>query len=118
MLNRRQLAHLFNQIDIFADLTLDRGHGLLAASAMACGAAVITPNVSTGRIGRDGENCVVVEAASVPSYVNALEVLISEESRRSQIQRQAIVDSCAHTPELAAFKSLGGLFKDVARDDQ
>ena len=60
-----QVAHFFDQTDIFLDLSSHQAMGLSAMEAMACGNAVIVPkNGGVGAYGRHEENCLIVDTTS------------------------------------------------------
>ena len=85
--------------------------GLTAMEAMACGVAVIVPQVGgANRFAQHEKNALVIETDSVEPCVAALDRLIRDEQLRTSIQQEAIFDICQHFPEKAAYNILQALF--------
>jgi GT2 family glycosyltransferase len=111
LLTRPQVAALLNEIDIFADFSEFQAMGLTALEAMACGAAVIVPEMGgAGSFARHDENALIVDTGSQADCMAALERLTLDEGLRTRLQRQALIDACEHHPERAAYTILNTLF--------
>jgi len=111
LLNRKQVAWLMNEVDIFVDLSIFQAQGLTAMEAMCCGAAVAVPQIggSTDFV-RHGENGIVIDTASKEASIDALRNLILDAGLRMRIQRQAVYDICEFFPEKGAYRTLEALF--------
>ena len=111
VLTRRQIAALFNEVDIFVDFSSYQAMGLTAMEAMCCGAAVIVPKRG-GALSylRHGENGFVVDTGSSEACRTALEQLVMDEKLRVRLQRQATLDICQTFPERAAYNILTAIF--------
>jgi glycosyltransferase involved in cell wall biosynthesis len=111
LLNRRQVAWLMNEVDIFVDFSIFQATGLTAMEAMCCGAAVIVPRIggSTDFV-RHGENGMVVDSGSRQNCIETLHHMILDSGQRMRIQRQGIRDICRFFPERGAYHTLEALF--------
>jgi GT2 family glycosyltransferase/SAM-dependent methyltransferase len=110
-LNRRQMARLLNEVDIFVDFSSHQALGITAQEAMACGVAVIVPaRGGTSCFARDGENCLVVDTSSPQACEQALRRLIEDHKLRAHLQSNAIHDVTAFYPEKPTFNILDALF--------
>ncbi len=117
-LNRRQVANLLNEADIFVDFSAHQAMGLTALEAMACGAAVIVPERGgTDSFANHEENCLVVDTASADDCWNALKKLITIHDLRTHLQQNALADACQFFSEQSAFKILSALFDPTNLDD-
>ena len=111
ILTRQQLVALLNEVDIFVDFSSYQAMGLTAMEAMACGVAVIVPQVGGATSFTHHEkNSLVIETKSLEPCVDALDRLIRDEQLRLSIQQQSIFDICQHFPEKAAYNILETLF--------
>jgi GT2 family glycosyltransferase/glycosyltransferase involved in cell wall biosynthesis len=116
VLNRRQVAWLMNEIDLFIDLSIFQAQGLTAMEAMCSGAVVMVPRVggSTGFV-KDQENGIVIDAGSRTASIEAANSLILEPGRRARLQKQAIYDICHFYLEKGAYRTLEALFSNTAK---
>jgi GT2 family glycosyltransferase/glycosyltransferase involved in cell wall biosynthesis len=111
ILNRRQLAYLLNEVDIFVDFSAFQAMGLTAMEAMACGATVIVPQRGGASSFANHEaNALVVDTSSPDACLSALDRLVQDEQLRRHLQHQAMLDICRIHPEQAAFNILNTLF--------
>jgi len=111
ILTPAQLAALLNEADIFVDFSSFQAMGLTALEAMACGAAVIVPQIGgASSFACHEENSLVIDTDSVVSCSAALDRLIGDETLRFQLRQKAIFDACQYFPEKAAFNILSSLF--------
>jgi FkbM family methyltransferase len=116
ILNRRQLAFLFNEVDIFVDFSGWQAMGLSAMEAMACGAAVIVPtNGGADSFARHEENSLMIDTGSHNVCLSTLERLIKDHDLRRHIQTKAIFSICEFFPERAAYSLLHALFNSGSR---
>ncbi len=110
-LNRRQMARLLNEVDIFVDFSSHQALGITAQEAMACGVAVIVPaRGGTSCFAREGENCLVVDTSSPQACEQALRRLVEDHKLRAHLQSNAIHDVTAFYPEKPTFNILDALF--------
>jgi GT2 family glycosyltransferase/glycosyltransferase involved in cell wall biosynthesis/predicted O-methyltransferase YrrM len=111
ILNRMQVAALMNEIEIFVDFSEFQAQGLTAMEAMACGAAVIVPELGgSGTFVADERNGLIVDTSSQRACLEALERLVADDDLRARLQRQALLDICDFFPEAGAFRTLAALF--------
>lgn len=108
------MAHLLNEVDLFADFSAFQAMGLTALEAMACGAAVIVPAEGGSRsFARPEENCLEADTRSVEACQSALERLITDHDLRARLARQALADAARFHPEQAAFRVLSALWPEA-----
>jgi glycosyltransferase involved in cell wall biosynthesis len=113
VLNRRQLAFLLNEVDIFVDFSAFQAMGLTAMEAMACGATVIVPQRGGASSFASHEvNALIVDTSSPEACLSALDRLLRDEQLRIHLQKQAMLDVCQIYPERAAFNILNTLFSN------
>ena len=111
VLTQSQLAFLMNEVDIFVDFSTFQAMGLTAMEAMACGVAVIVPQAGgASSFAKNEQNSLIVDTSSPEVCFAALERLVKDETLRSRLQQQAIVDICQYFPEQAAYNFLCALF--------
>ena len=116
ILNRPQLAFLFNEIDVFVDFSAWQAMGLTAMEAMACGVAVIVPmNGGASSFARNEENSLIVDTGSNEACFKALESLIKDHECRRHIQSKGISSICEFFPEKAAYNLVQALFNSGSR---
>jgi glycosyltransferase involved in cell wall biosynthesis len=109
-----RMAHLLNEVDIFADFSAFQAMGLTALEAMACGAAVIVPAAGGSRsFARPDVNCLEAEAGSAEACQAVLERLITDHDLRARLARQALADAVRFHPEQAAFRVLDALWPEA-----
>jgi len=112
VLNRKDLAFLINELDIFVDFSSYQAMGLTALEAMACGAAVIVPHNGGSKEFVNHElNGLVVDTLSENSCLKALNRLIVDDELRIKLGKQALRDACQFSPERAAYNTLMALFQ-------
>lgn len=112
VLSQRQVAHLFNEIDVFVDFSSHQAMGLTALEAMACGAAVIVPKRGGAvSFARHQKNSLVVNTASSRACWRALRRLIEDHNLRSRLQQSALGGVVDFFPERPAFNILHALFE-------
>jgi glycosyltransferase involved in cell wall biosynthesis len=111
ILSRKELAWLFNEIDIFVDFSSYQAMGLTALEAMACGAAVIVPSAGGSKEFVAHEiNGLIVDTSSEEDCLDSLNRLILDDKLRIKLGRQALKDVCQYSPEKAAYNTLLALF--------
>lgn len=111
LLNPSQVAAFFNETDIFVDFSSHQAMGLTALEAMACGNAVVVPEIGgTKDYGRNGENCLIVNTLSFDACLTAVQSLIENRELFEKIQKNAIRDVCAFYPTRPAYNILKALF--------
>ncbi|GGD87484.1 glycosyltransferase [Paenibacillus nasutitermitis] len=107
VLASEELAWLLNEIDIFIDLSSFQAMGLTAMEAMACGAAVITPqNGGTNSFVEDQVNGLIVNTESKEECLKALKKLVDDYDFRTKLQQNAIKDICQFSVEKVVNKFL------------
>ena len=110
-LDQRRLAWLLNEADIFVDLSVWQAMGLTAMEAMACGSAVMVPQLGgASSFVSHMENGVMVDTSATGECEAALERLVTDASLRKRLSRSAINDVCEFFPEKAALNILRTLF--------
>ena len=111
ILTQKQVARLFNEVDIFVDFSSHQAMGLTALEAMASGVAVIVPEYGGATtFARHEENSLVVDTSSPEACWQALHRLVEDDALRGRIQRAAIHDVAELFPERAALDLLHVLF--------
>lgn len=111
VLNPERLAGLFSIVDIFVDFSVFQAMGLTALEAMASGIAVIVPkNGGTNSYAINNKNALIVDTNSQEECFKALNMLVTNESSRIQIAKNAIRDATNFFPEKAAYNILELLF--------
>jgi glycosyltransferase involved in cell wall biosynthesis len=112
-LRPRQIANLFNEIDIFVDFSIFQALGLTAMEAMSCGVATIVPDCGgTSTFAKHEENCLVVDTSDQSACFTALQRLIENHSLRQKLQDNAIHSVNKFYPELPTYKLLNALFSE------
>jgi GT2 family glycosyltransferase len=107
----KQLAQLFNKVDIFVDFSNFQAMGLTAMEAMACGVAVIVPKIGgTNSFAIDQKNSIVIDTTSDHRCYTALSNLVSNRKRRLSLMTQASQDMAAFYSEKPAYRILKKLF--------
>lgn len=73
----KEMASLFNQIDIFISTSWSEGFGLPPLEAMACGCAVIVSHSGgVNEYARNGLNCLMYEPKNVMQLADCLNILL------------------------------------------
>lgn len=112
----KQLALVFNELDIFVDFSTYQAMGLTAMEAMACGTAVIVPSKGgASSFANHEQNALVVETTSYSDCVASLQRLIVDAELRSRLQQTALQDMVKYYPESSAYAILAALFKKKSR---
>jgi GT2 family glycosyltransferase len=107
----KEIAILFNQIDIFVDFSNFQAMGLTAMEAMACGVAVIVPNIGgTDSFAIHQRNALVIDTISYQTCYTALTTLVNDDKLRMSLMTQAIKDIAHFYPEKSAYRILDLLF--------
>ncbi len=110
-LRSAQVANLFNEADIFVDLSDFQAFGLTALEAMASGLAVIVPaNGGTNVYAKHETNSLVVDTHDPAACLDTLERLIRDEALRMNLQANAVSTATQFYAELPALKMLKALF--------
>lgn len=113
LLTPQQMAHLLNEVDIFADFSTFQAMGLTALEAMSCGVAVVVPQAGgAAEFARDEENALVIDTLSTRQCLEALARLIDDADLRRRLQQQALADVVQFAPEVAAYKILQAVAAD------
>lgn len=111
LLSQKQVARLFNEVDIFADFSVYQAMGMTALEAMACGAAVIAPERGGGNsFARHLVNAIIADTQSYDACWNALHRLIGDHDLRRRLQEQALGDVCQYYVERPAYNILAAFF--------
>ncbi|MEO6325851.1 MAG: glycosyltransferase [Thermoanaerobaculia bacterium] len=114
VVSENALSNLFNQVQVFADLSSFQAMGLTALEAMACGAAVVVPERGgASSFARHEENALIVDTGSDDRCVEALERLVDDASLRSRLADRAMRDVLSFHPDTAAIRILETLFDDA-----
>jgi glycosyltransferase involved in cell wall biosynthesis len=111
LLTPQQMAALYNEVDLFADLSLYQALGLSSLEAMASGVAVVAPRYGgSGEFVRDGENGLLVDTGDVVAASLALSRLVDDAALRRRLAAQALRDAAPYHPEGAALRLLAALW--------
>lgn len=106
-----QLAIVMNESDIFVDFSEYQAMGLTAMEAMACGVAVIVPELGgANSFAEHTSNALFVDSQNADACVSALSRLIEDDHLRVNMQRQAIQAVSQFTPEVAAYNLMQAMF--------
>ncbi|HOC20099.1 MAG TPA: glycosyltransferase [Anaerolineae bacterium] len=111
VLTQKQVAHFFNEVDIFVDFSSHQAMGLAALEAMSSGVAVIVPEYGGAQTyARHEYNSLVVNTNSPEECWQALQRLIKDHELRDRLRRQAVHDVASLFPERSALEILKVLF--------
>lgn len=106
-----QLALLLNESDIFVDFSEYQAMGLTAMEAMACGVAVVVPQLGgAGSFAKNGESALFVDSSDMNACLNAVSRLIEDDALRISLQQRALQDVAAFSPDIAAYRLMQTLF--------
>ncbi len=109
--NSTQVAKLFNEVDIFVDFSNFQAMGLTAMEAMACGVAVIVPNIGgANSFAVHEKNALLIETTSFETCYGNLKTLIIDDKLRIKLAGRAIQDINHFYPEKSAYAMLNCLF--------
>tara|TARA_R110002096_G_scaffold6305_1_gene29233 strand:- start:1350 stop:2573 length:1224 start_codon:yes stop_codon:yes gene_type:complete len=108
--NNVELAGFSENVDqwlaragIFVLTSESEGLSLALMEAMASGLTAIVPDVGDlDNLVRTGVNGVVVEERTVKAYVNAIDLLLSDDAQLAEMRRQAMADARVHSVENCA----------------
>ncbi|AUI69528.1 glycosyltransferase [Beggiatoa leptomitoformis] len=106
-----QLAILLAQIDIFVDFSNFQAMGLTAMEAMASGAAVIVPTIGgSDSFAVHQKNALMIDTSKTTDCYAALKQLITDNTLRNTLMKQAPQDIAKFYPEKSAYRILKVLF--------
>ena len=96
-LNRRQIASILQNSDVFIDASLTEGFGLMALEAMVAGnVAILANSGGVNEYAKDGKNVYLInDVNNAYSYLNALEELINDEKKYQSMKK-----NCEDTAKL------------------
>lgn len=75
--NRKNMAHIFKQIDIWFGASYSEGLGRMALEAMSAGMAVVTTDTGAEFL-KDGENCLLYKIGDMQSGAEAVDKLVND----------------------------------------
>jgi glycosyltransferase involved in cell wall biosynthesis len=102
---------LLSNADIFADFSSFQAMGLTALEAMACACAVIVPrNGGTEEYAKNNVNSLVIDTSNKQECIDALNLLIRDDTLRNKLSVKALEDACQFYPEKSAYKFLQNVF--------
>ncbi len=104
------LVSMFNIADVFAYPSLYEGFGLPVLEAMACGAPVLTSNVSS-MPEVAGEAAILINPSEVDSIAEGLEYLLRDESVRARLRQMGLLHSSQFTWHKCANQTLAAYRK-------
>lgn len=111
VLRSHDLSLLFNEVDLFLDLSRFQAMGLTAMEAMACGAAVLLPrNGGCSDYARPDENAIFVDTTSARAVLKQAERVLDEPTLRFRLAHNAMREMPKFHPEGSAFRILKELF--------
>ena len=113
VLTREGVAELLREACVFADLSDYQAFGRTGLEALACGCAVVLPDVGGVReYAEHGENALLVDTTSEEAMVEALVQLATDESLRRRLVERGLKTAARYSieraslSELAVFRSL------------
>jgi len=107
ILNRKQLSALFDESDVFIDLSRYQAMGLSALEAMACGTCVLLPRTGgTSSIVQHEQTGLLVDTTSKDACEESIASLIQDRELREMLTQRALFDVVHHFPERAAYQTL------------
>lgn len=110
-LSNIEMASLLSNADIFADFSSFQAMGLTALEAMACACAVIVPrNGGTEEYAKNNVNSLVIDTSNKQECIDALNLLIRDDTLRNKLSVKALEDACQFYPEKSAYKFLQNVF--------
>jgi len=92
-LNRPNMANLMAQTDIWVISSLSEGLGRLALEAMSASCAVVLTETNA-EFATDGENCIVVPCNDSEAITKAVDLLITNDALRGEIQVNGYNTAC------------------------
>jgi GT2 family glycosyltransferase/glycosyltransferase involved in cell wall biosynthesis len=110
-LSQREMATLFNEIDVLLDASTFQAYGMAAVEAMNAGVAVVVPaKGGVSEYARDGENSLVVDTQDAGACAAAVARLVADDALRARIQQAALWEGPRHHPEATTYRFLEALF--------
>jgi len=82
--NRRDMAYVFQQLDVWLGASHSEGLGRMALEAMSAGVAVVTTNTGAEFL-KDGENCLLYEPGDGKMAANLIDQLVNDQDLFSTI---------------------------------
>ena len=111
VLTRAGVAEALRSADIFVDLSDYQAFGRTGLEAMACGCAVVLPQLGgTAEYAVDGENACLVDTSSFEEATGAVEALVADRSLRCRMARNGTATASkydilrASLSELSVFR--------------
>ena len=116
ILPREGVADLLREADVFVDFSDYQAFGRTGLEAMACGCAVVLPAVGgIYEYAVDGDNCLVVDTASVDDMASAVTRLVQDSRLRTRLKERGLATAArfdvarASLSELSVFRLAGAL---------
>ena len=102
-LDKRQLADLLRQQDIFVDLSKFQAFGRTILEAMACGCAVVAPETGgVGDYGVNEDNLLLVNTTDAKACEQAVVSLIEDKELRRKLGHRAALTASAYSSHRSA----------------
>ena len=117
---QREVAEILRSADIFADLSVYQAFGRTALEAMACGCAVVLPELGGAKeYAQHERNCIMVDTTSDESMKTALHRLIENPNLRNQLKENGISTTADYSVHKASL-SMARLFQQhlIARQNK
>ena len=116
ILPREGVADLLREADVFVDFSDYQAFGRTGLEAMACGCAVVLPAVGgIYEYAVDGDNCLVVDTASVDDMASALTRILQDSKLRTRLKERGLATAArfdvarASLSELSVFRVASAL---------
>jgi glycosyltransferase involved in cell wall biosynthesis len=111
----REMAEFYGRCDLFVFSSRGEGFGLPALEAMAVGCPVITTDSGGVRqFAEDGRNCVMTPPADAPALAHAIESLVRDPARRSELRAAGLQTAAEYSQDAMLERFCGFLVKLAA----
>ncbi len=115
-LRRDEVAALFQNCDVFVDLSSYQAMGLSLLEAMSCGLAVIGPvRGGAGELVTEGVDGFLVPTEAVEPAAALLDRMVSGGLELDALRRAAVTTASRLAPDWAALRMLEALFGEAGR---
>lgn len=113
--NRKDLANVFQQLEIWLGASHTEGLGRLSLEAMSAGAAVVTTNTGAEFL-KDGENCLLYEPGEMQKAGSLVDKLINDKELFKKLVINGYITACEASDYRPFQKRLDQIVKEVASE--
>lgn len=107
VLDRKSVADLLRDADVFVDFSDYQAFGRTALEAMACGCAVVVPRLGgSGEYAQHRSNALVVDTSDEGACLDAVRALVTDSAMRTKIASRALRTAREYGVESAARSEL------------